>query len=1026
MANMETSCEITSKPNNATHSSNRFQQSMNNISRRLSNGPQFPSPMANSFNTECDLLTPGMLSDASMATPRLFPLTRTESSERILFPSTTYKDISIQEDVNTTSEPTTTHVVSPTNEITSTRTFYLKRTPNVSQDDSETEDIDSEDEIEVIKEDVPILTDYHPSTEAVVVVVDNENAKIDVKKEIEVIKEDAPIPADDHPSTEAVVVIVDHENIQVHVEEEIEVIKEDVPIPADDHPSTEFVAVDHENVQVHVEKEIEVIKEDVPIPADDHPSTEFVSVDHENVQVDVEEEIDEKDGASSTLEDWINSITATKFKPSRRASVAKKCEYERFSTSPYKSTNMAGFITNRPFKWVLAFLVYAKECNRNSRCKQEVDDAGACKEFTMLLQFQETKHVTVCIKLTTGYVSIKGADFQTWIDSNFHLVAKHVATEETSLEEENQQGKEEPGTETKDRSKPTKEDDKENDYITQLWEENKSLRNALAILEKAVKAMQTRECNCKNDVNEESVRRIFDEKVIELERKYDSKLMTFRNSLERDYRTEIKEAKKVHSNKTEKLRDEFVKLKQSSEAMYNGISLKVTNVEKKIVTYGQHKPATMHEVIDTEIKESMGEIEARLKEVANNIEFLKSEKRSQVTHPYNSLASEIKIVNEKLDTHVSNINQLTLATHAKLNTLIIGQMPAPPPIPSINTVNHPPLTQQNSHTPNFLTTPLVPTVTSKDTTNPGTILSVTNITCDSQKLLDGSKQQNAHQLRPDTDRFLDETAGTASASADEGSIPIPTDENTELLILIDSNSNHVDRRRFWKLDNTKWKRCGMISEAMKAIHEVKYTNLQYVLVSIGVNDTDDEEEDGLSVANRLLELLNVIKEKYPDSKIILNELTPRNDSRDNEVIKCNGALFTAIEKDNKIFLAKQSNLRDPEYTFFFDAKHIKSSKIGRYVNNIKIALRKAYGIADPRYSSVHHDRQRWNNISPTSRWSFQHDSFQPPQHPYNNRINEQRNQRTVNHQAIHDSQHENTINHELKYEIRKRLLAIFD
>ena len=671
---------------------------------------------------------------------------------------------------------------------------------------------------------------------------------------------------------------------------------------------------------------------------------------------------------------------------------------------------------NRPFKWVLAFLLYAKECNRNCRCKQEVDDAGACKEFTMLLKFQETKQVSVCIKLTTGYVSIKGADFQTWIDSNFCLVAKHVDTEKVSLEDENQLGKEESGAETKDRPKQTKENDKENDDVAQLWEENKSLKNALAILEKAVQAMQAKECNCKNDVDEESVRRIFDKKVIDLEKLYDSKLLIFRKTLEHDYRTEIKEAKKVLSNKIENLRDDFVKLKQSSEAENNGMAYKVTNLNNKLASYVQSKPAKMNEGMDTELRESMAEIEARLKEVANNIEFLKN--GTQGTHSNDIVASEIKSINGKLDSHVININQFTSAIHQKLNSLIISHAPTPPHIPSMDTVNHPPITHQYPNTLDSLTNPSAPTETNKDipSQQAPSPLPLMNIICDRRMVLDGSKQEDTSQLQADTHRFLSEIVAETPADTDS----IPTDENTELLILIDSNSKHVDRRQFWKLDNTKWKRCGMISEAMKAIHETQYTKLQYVLVSIGVNDTDDE--DGLTVARRLSELIHIIKQKYPNSKIILNELTPRNDPRDKEVIECNGALFSVAEKDANIFLAKQSNLRDREYSFFFDVKHVKSNKIGRYVSNIKIALRKAYGIADPRHSSMHHGLQARNNISPSSRWSFQ----PRPEHSYNNRMNLQRKQRTVNHQAIQDSQYESTMTQELKYEIRKRLFALFD
>ena len=60
----------------------------------------------------------------------------------------------------------------------------------------------------------------------------------------------------------------------------------------------------------------------------------------------------------------------------------------------------------------------------------------------------------------------------------------------------------------------------------------------------------------------------------------------------------------------------------------------------------------------------------------------------------------------------------------------------------------------------------------------------------------------------------------------------------------------------------------MINEAVRAVYEKNYANLKYIQISLGVNDTDDE--DGLLVAKRLTELIDVIHHQYPDVKVILN------------------------------------------------------------------------------------------------------------------------------------------------------------
>ena len=49
-------------------------------------------------------------------------------------------------------------------------------------------------------------------------------------------------------------------------------------------------------------------------------------------------------------------------------------------------------------------------------------------------------------------------------------------------------------------------------------------------------------------------------------------------------------------------------------------------------------------------------------------------------------------------------------------------------------------------------------------------------------------------------------------------------------------------------------------------------------------------------------LTGSIHETYPDVKIILNEITPRNDNRDEHVIQCNTKLQTYTSRHDHVFL----------------------------------------------------------------------------------------------------------------------------
>ena len=52
--------------------------------------------------------------------------------------------------------------------------------------------------------------------------------------------------------------------------------------------------------------------------------------------------------------------------------------------------------------------------------------------------------------------------------------------------------------------------------------------------------------------------------------------------------------------------------------------------------------------------------------------------------------------------------------------------------------------------------------------------------------------------------------------------------------------------------------------------------------------------------------MNVIDFKYGQPKIVIGELTPRMDDRDEEVIKCNQLIKEYTEANDRLFLAKHS------------------------------------------------------------------------------------------------------------------------
>ena len=124
----------------------------------------------------------------------------------------------------------------------------------------------------------------------------------------------------------------------------------------------------------------------------------------------------------------------------------------------------------------------------------------------------------------------------------------------------------------------------------------------------------------------------------------------------------------------------------------------------------------------------------------------------------------------------------------------------------------------------------------------------------------------------------------------------------------------------------------------------------HFLISVGTNDIDlkDPEE----ILAEYVEIIELLRKKYPGIKITISELPPRKDNCDDKVRKLNGLLGDLCERSEYLFLAIQAKLRENIDRNMFDDKHIHRRAIHIFAGNIKRTLRKAYGLPEPVRSSV--------------------------------------------------------------------------
>ena len=152
-------------------------------------------------------------------------------------------------------------------------------------------------------------------------------------------------------------------------------------------------------------------------------------------------------------------------------------------------------------------------------------------------------------------------------------------------------------------------------------------------------------------------------------------------------------------------------------------------------------------------------------------------------------------------------------------------------------------------------------------------------------------------------------------------------------------------KKLSKANNSEIKPCSTLYAASQIFATNKYGNsLNYVMRNVGVNDLD--EKNHTQVFGEAEILFDEIRSKHPGIKLIVSEITPRNDIRDSEVKAFNNLLHNYAVNHADITVAIHNNLRDPSWSMYRDAKHIKEEKIGKFAANLIKALKTAYGITN--------------------------------------------------------------------------------
>ena len=113
-------------------------------------------------------------------------------------------------------------------------------------------------------------------------------------------------------------------------------------------------------------------------------------------------------------------------------------------------------------------------------------------------------------------------------------------------------------------------------------------------------------------------------------------------------------------------------------------------------------------------------------------------------------------------------------------------------------------------------------------------------------------------------------------------------------------------------------------------------------------------------------VVELAKQKLPDTYLIISEITPRMDHFDRDVFQTNTRIQDLAYNEGNITLIRHNNLRN--YQSMKDNKHVSEDLgIQKLAGNLKYGIRRAFGIQSSGDSRVHYsNRQDWRASAPSS------------------------------------------------------------
>ena len=575
--------------------------------------------------------------------------------------------------------------------------------------------------------------------------------------------------------------------------------------------------------------------------------------------------------------------------PSKRSDKNKRLKDEQFDFSVYLR-NQCGFITWRPLFWMEQIEKYIwSQTDVNSVVHYKWSKNIDKYESTVIdIAYQTTRKVTIVINFIKGVVMVKGENFRHWIETE----AIKVNPSLTCISGDVPPADEGVNDETNDTENETAK------QLQSLWHDNQANKTSIESIDCSQKELreQIDRYLSAHSAAVEDVAHLYGELT-----KSDNKMTTFMET--------------TQATCQQMITTELSKINKRIDKVFDKISEIKVNVNDRIDKFIQNHNKVNENILH--IQELRDDIEKQKKEIHEVIEEYKSfqadETSEEAGKRQTNTARKLSALRQDFDFQRTDLSNLVEDLRKRREEDESRNEDALRKLSELQDAIEVMRAERSDN--------------NSQTSTPDTDLIAKRV----QELL-------AHNTNNNTNNANNNQAQNNHRERRK----LYEGRDVDVMFCMDSNSKFIKFKKLWTVKNTVRRRVYTQQQLKEYIMDLHAKSIKYFLIHIGVNDIDHAAGD--EVYEQIADNISLLQQKYPEIKIILAELTPRRDTKNEEVNKCNQLLNQYCTANDNIFIASHESLRSNVEYYLYDNKHVSRKAIGVFVVNLKKALCNAHGI----------------------------------------------------------------------------------